>query len=152
MTPTADGEACNECESCVASSTSSGRIISMNLMQPPTIRWTISVNWWSRCVSRHRLVSIRFISSTRCTCSGFRIQRIPENIGRTSRHAIFILATTEKHKRFFRLSLSRCQIYDFNRISVEDTVNHLSYVAAKKIFGRAEALNVIASESGWRYA
>ena len=47
------------------------------------------------------------------------------------RHAIFILATTEKHK-ILPTILSRCQIYDYNRISVEDTVNHLSYVASKE--------------------
>ena len=63
------------------------------------------------------------------------------------RHAIFILATTEKHK-ILPTILSRCQIYDFNRISVEDTVNHLSYVAAKEnITAEPEALNVIAMKA-----
>ncbi|MBF0848249.1 DNA polymerase III subunit gamma/tau, partial [Streptococcus danieliae] len=43
---------------------------------------------------------------------------------------------------------SRCQIYDFNRISVEDTVNHLSYVASKEaITAEPEALNVIAMKA-----
>ena len=70
------------------------------------------------------------------------------------RHAIFILATTEKHK-ILPTILSRCQIYDFNRISVEDTVNHLSYVASKEgISAEPEALNVIAmkADGGMRYA
>ena len=64
------------------------------------------------------------------------------------RHAIFILATTEKHK-ILPTILSRCQIYDFNRISVEDTVNHLSYVAAKEKILRQnpKALNVIAMKA-----
>ena len=63
------------------------------------------------------------------------------------RHAIFILATTEKHK-ILPTILSRCQIYDFNRISVEDTVNHLSYVASKEgISAEPEALNVIAMKA-----
>ena len=63
------------------------------------------------------------------------------------RHAIFILATTEKHK-ILPTILSRCQIYDFNRISVEDTVNHLSYVASKEgITAEPEALNVIAMKA-----
>ena len=62
-------------------------------------------------------------------------------------HAIFILATTEKHK-ILPTILSRCQIYDFNRISVEDTVNHLSYVASKEgITAEPEALNVIAMKA-----
>ena len=63
------------------------------------------------------------------------------------RHAIFILATTEKHK-ILPTILSRCQIYDCNRISVEDTGNHLSYVASKEgITAEPEALNVIAMKA-----
>ena len=57
------------------------------------------------------------------------------------------MATTEKHK-ILPTILSRCQIYDFNRISVEDTVNHLSYVASKEgISAEPEALNVIAMKA-----
>ena len=62
-------------------------------------------------------------------------------------HAIFILATTEKHK-ILPTILSRCQIYDFNRINVQDTVAHLQYVADKEgIRAEAEALNVIAQKA-----
>lgn len=46
-------------------------------------------------------------------------------------HAIFILATTEKHK-ILPTILSRCQIYDFSRITVNDTVEHLENVARKE--------------------
>ena len=70
------------------------------------------------------------------------------------RHAIFILATTEKHK-ILPTILSRCQIYDFNRIGVEDTVAHLAYVASKEgITAEPEALNVIAlkADGGMRDA
>ena len=70
------------------------------------------------------------------------------------RHAIFILATTEKHK-ILPTILSRCQIYDFNRISVEDTVAHLAYVASKEgITAEPEALNIIAlkADGGMRDA
>ena len=70
------------------------------------------------------------------------------------RHAIFILATTEKHK-ILPTILSRCQIYDFQRISVEDTVAHLAYVASKEgITAEPEALNVIAlkADGGMRDA
>jgi len=60
------------------------------------------------------------------------------------RHAVFILATTEKHK-ILPTILSRCQIFDFNRIKVEDTVNYLGYVAKKEeVSVEVEALNVIA--------
>ena len=70
------------------------------------------------------------------------------------RHAIFILATTEKHK-ILPTILSRCQIYDFNRISVEDTVQHLSYVASTEgVNAETEALNVISlkADGGMRDA
>ncbi|MFV0392689.1 MAG: DNA polymerase III subunit gamma/tau [Paludibacteraceae bacterium] len=62
-------------------------------------------------------------------------------------HAIFILATTEKHK-IIPTILSRCQIYDFNRISITDTVNHLQYVASQEgVTIDDNALNVIAQKS-----
>jgi DNA polymerase-3 subunit gamma/tau len=62
-------------------------------------------------------------------------------------HAIFILATTEKHK-ILPTILSRCQIYDFNRISVPDMVKHLTGVAAKEgVSAEPEALNVIAQKA-----
>ncbi|PVX51753.1 DNA polymerase III tau subunit [Balneicella halophila] len=60
------------------------------------------------------------------------------------KHAVFILATTEKHK-IIPTILSRCQIFDFNRIRIEDIVNHLQYVANKEgVATDPEALNVIA--------
>lgn len=62
-------------------------------------------------------------------------------------HAIFILATTEKHK-ILPTILSRCQIYDFSRITVNDTVEHLENVARKEhIEAEPEALNVIAQKA-----
>lgn len=60
------------------------------------------------------------------------------------KHAIFILATTEKHK-IIPTILSRCQIFDFNRIRVEDIIGHLQFVAKQEnIQAENEALNVIA--------
>lgn len=62
-------------------------------------------------------------------------------------HAVFILATTEKHK-IIPTILSRCQIFDFNRIKAEDTVNYLKYIAGKEgINYETEALHVIAQKS-----
>ena len=69
-------------------------------------------------------------------------------------HVIFILATTEKNK-ILPTILSRCQVYDFNRISVNDTVNHLKSIAEKEgITAEEDALNVIAvkSDGGMRDA
>ncbi len=62
-------------------------------------------------------------------------------------HAIFILATTEKHK-ILPTILSRCQIYDFNRMKVSDTVEHLKYIAQKEnVIAEEEALDVIAQKA-----
>ena len=62
-------------------------------------------------------------------------------------HAIFILATTEKHK-ILPTILSRCQIYDFNRIRVEDGVNYLKEIAQKEgITADEESLNLIAQKA-----
>jgi DNA polymerase III subunit gamma/tau len=63
------------------------------------------------------------------------------------RHAIFILATTEKHK-IIPTILSRCQIFDFNRIKVDDIVRHLAFVAkSEDIIADLNALNVIARKA-----
>lgn len=63
------------------------------------------------------------------------------------KHAIFILATTEKHK-IIPTILSRCQIFDFNAISVQDAVDHLASIALKEgVNAEPEALNVIAQKA-----
>ena len=62
-------------------------------------------------------------------------------------HAIFILATTEKHK-IIPTILSRCQIYDFNRIRVEDSVGYLRYIAQSEgVESDDESLNLIAQKA-----
>ncbi|MBP5584083.1 MAG: DNA polymerase III subunit gamma/tau, partial [Bacteroidales bacterium] len=63
------------------------------------------------------------------------------------RHAIFILATTEKHK-ILPTILSRCQIFDFNRIKIDDIVNHLADIAKQEsVTIEPDALNVIAQKA-----
>ncbi len=63
------------------------------------------------------------------------------------KHAIFILATTEKHK-IIPTILSRCQIFDFNRIKISDISSHLGYVAkSENVEIESEALNVIAHKA-----
>jgi len=62
-------------------------------------------------------------------------------------YAIFILATTEKHK-IIPTILSRCQIFDFNRIQVEDIASHLAYVAkSESVEAEEEALHIIAQKA-----
>ena len=63
------------------------------------------------------------------------------------KHAIFILATTEKHK-ILPTILSRCQIYDFSRITIKDTVEHLQYVATSQgVNFEDDALHIIAQKA-----
>ena len=70
-----------------------------------------------------------------------------KDIRRTSKHAIFILATTEKHK-IIPTILSRCQVYDFNRIGLSDIVEYLTYVAEEEnVKVEQEALNIIAQKA-----
>ena len=62
-------------------------------------------------------------------------------------HAIFILATTEKHK-IIPTILSRCQIFDFHRIKIKDIADHLSYISVKEgISADSEALHLIAQKA-----
>ena len=62
-------------------------------------------------------------------------------------HALFILATTERHKVLPTI-LSRCQTYNFTRITIADMVEHLEYVASQEgIQAEPEALNVIAQKA-----
>ena len=73
--------------------------------------------------------------------------RLLKTLEEPPHYAIFILATTEKHK-ILPTILSRCQVYDFARISVSDVVRHLQYVAQKEgVQAEAEALNVIAQKA-----
>ena len=63
------------------------------------------------------------------------------------KHCIFILATTEKHK-IIPTILSRCQIFDFNRIKVKDIADHLAYIAEKEgITAEPDALHIIAQKA-----
>lgn len=63
------------------------------------------------------------------------------------KHAIFILATTEKHK-IIPTILSRCQIFDFNRIQIDDIANHLAFIAKNEsITAETDALHIIAQKA-----
>lgn len=63
------------------------------------------------------------------------------------KHAIFVLATTEKHK-ILPTILSRCQIFDFNRIKIEDTVQYLEHIASKEnVVYEVDAFNIIAQKA-----
>lgn len=147
MTPTADGEACNQCESCVAfneqRSYNIHELDAASNNSVDDIRQLVEQVRIPPQIGKYKVYIIDEVHMLSASAFNAFLKTLEE----PPRHAIFILATTEKHK-ILPTILSRCQIYDFNRISVEDTVNHLSYVALKEgITAEPEALNVIAMKA-----
>ena len=147
MTPTADGEACNQCESCVAfneqRSYNIHELDAASNNSVDDIRQLVEQVRIPPQIGKYKVYIIDEVHMLAASAFNAVLKTLEE----PPRHAIFILATTEKHK-ILPTILSRCQIYDFNRISVEDTVNHLSYVASKEgITAEPEALNVIAMKA-----
>ena len=147
MTPTADGEACNQCESCVAfneqRSYNIHELDAASNNSVDDIRQLVEQVRIPPQIGKYKVYIIDEVHMLSASAFNAFLKTLEE----PPRYAIFILATTEKHK-ILPTILSRCQIYDFNRISVEDTVNHLSYVASKEgISAEPEALNVIAMKA-----
>ena len=147
MTPTEDGEACNACESCVAfneqRSYNIHELDAASNNSVDDIRQLVEQVRIPPQIGKYKVYIIDEVHMLSASAFNAFLKTLEE----PPRHAIFILATTEKHK-ILPTILSRCQIYDFNRISVEDTVNHLSYVASKEgITAEPEALNVIAMKA-----
>ena len=147
MTPTADGEACNQCESCVAfneqRSYNIHELDAASNNSVDDIRQLVEQVRIPPQIGKYKVYIIDEVHMLSASAFNAFLKTLEE----PPRHAIFILATTEKHK-ILPTILFRCQIYDFNRISVEDTVNHLSYVASKEgITAEPEALNVIAMKA-----
>ena len=147
MTPTADGEACNQCESCVAfneqRSYNIHELDAASNNSVDDIRQLVEQVRIPPQIGKYKVYIIDEVHMLSASAFNAFLKTLEE----PPRHAIFILATMEKHK-ILPTILSRCQIYDFNRISVEDTVNHLSYVASKEgITAEPEALNVIAMKA-----
>ena len=147
MTPTADGEACNQCESCVAfneqRSYNIHELDAASNNSVDDIRQLVEQVRIPPQIGKYKVYIIDEVHMLSASAFNAFLKTLEE----PPRHAIFILATTEKHK-ILPTILSRCQIYDFNRISVEDTVNHLSYDDSKEgISAEPEALNVIAMKA-----
>lgn len=147
MSPTSDGEACNQCESCLAFNEQRSYNIheldaaSNNSVED--IRTLIEQVRIPPQIGKYKVYIIDEVHMLSQAAFNAFLKTLEE----PPRHAIFILATTEKHK-ILPTILSRCQIYDFNRISVNDTVEHLHYVASKEgITAEPEALNVIAQKA-----
>ena len=152
--PTEDGEACNACESCVAfneqRSYNIHELDAASNNSVDDIRQLVEQVRIPPQIGKYKVYIIDEVHMLSASAFNAFLKTLEE----PPRHAIFILATTEKHK-ILPTILSRCQIYDFQRISVEDTVAHLAYVASKEgITAEPEALNVIAlkADGGMRDA
>lgn len=154
MSLTAEGEACNACESCVAfneqRSYNIHELDAASNNSVDDIRQLVEQVRIPPQIGKYKVYIIDEVHMLSASAFNAFLKTLEE----PPRHAIFILATTEKHK-ILPTILSRCQIYDFNRISVDDTVQHLTYVASKEgITSEPEALNVIAlkADGGMRDA
>ena len=154
MSPTAEGEACNQCESCTAfneqRSYNIHELDAASNNSVDDIRQLVEQVRIPPQIGKYKVYIIDEVHMLSASAFNAFLKTLEE----PPRRAIFILATTEKHK-ILPTILSRCQIYDFNRISVEDTVAHLAYVASKEgITAEPEALNIIAlkADGGMRDA
>lgn len=147
LTPTADGEACNACESCVAfneqRSFNIHELDAASNNSVDDIRSLIDQVRISPQIGKYKVYIIDEVHMLSSAAFNAFLKTLEE----PPHHAIFILATTEKHK-ILPTILSRCQIYDFSRISISDTVEHLQYVASSEnVQTEVEALNVIAQKA-----
>lgn len=152
--PTPEGEACNECESCMAfneqRSYNIHELDAASNNSVDDIRQLVEQVRIPPQIGKYKVYIIDEVHMLSASAFNAFLKTLEE----PPQHAIFILATTEKHK-ILPTILSRCQIYDFQRIGVEDIVAHLAYVASKEgITAEPEALNVIAlkADGGMRDA
>lgn len=145
--PTEDGEACNLCESCVSFNES--RSFNIHELDAASnnsvddIRALIDQVRITPQIGEYKVYIIDEVHMLSTQAFNAFLKTLEE----PPHHAIFVLATTEKHK-ILPTILSRCQIYDFSRISINDTVDHLAHVAQQEgVTAEAEALNVIAQKA-----
>lgn len=144
---TPEGEACNECESCRAfNEQRSYNIHELDAASNNSVEDIRSLIEQVRIPPQIGNYKVYIIDEVHML-SQAAFNAFLKTLEEPPYHAIFILATTEKHK-ILPTILSRCQIYDFNRISVHDTVEHLLYVAQQEhIHVEPEALNIIAQKA-----
>ncbi|MBD5253715.1 MAG: DNA polymerase III subunit gamma/tau [Barnesiella sp.] len=145
--PTADGEACNECDSCRAfNEGNSLNIIELDAASNNGVddmRQLVEQVQVPPSTGRYRVFIVDEVHMLSTAAFNAFLKTLEE----PPHYVIFILATTEKHK-IIPTILSRCQIYDFNRISVRDIISHLQKVAEREgIKTETAALNVIARKA-----
>ena len=145
--PTADGEACGECESCQSfNEQRSLNIFELDAASNNSVEHIKTLMEQTRIppqVGRYKVFIIDEVHMLSTAAFNAFLKTLEE----PPAHVIFILATTEKHK-ILPTILSRCQIYDFERMTVKNTIDHLKNVAEKEgIKYEEEALAVIAEKA-----
>jgi len=147
LNPTEDMEACNECESCVSfNNNASFNIFELDAASNSgvdDIRALIDQVRIPPQIGKYKVYIIDEVHML----SGAAFNAFLKTLEEPPAYAKFILATTEKHK-ILPTILSRCQIFDFKRITVEDITKHLQNIAAKEgVTAEEEALNIIAQKA-----
>ena len=145
--PTAEGEACNECESCQSfNEQRSLNIFELDAASNNSVEHIKTLMEQTRIppqVGKYKVFIIDEVHMLSTAAFNAFLKTLEE----PPAHVIFILATTEKHK-ILPTILSRCQIYDFERMTVQNTIEHLKSVAQKEgIQYEEEALAVIAEKA-----
>lgn len=144
---TSDTEACNECDSC--KSFNDGRSFNIHELDAASsnsvddIRALIEQVRFAPQAGKYKVYIIDEVHMLSASAFNAFLKTLEE----PPPHAIFILATTEKHK-IIPTILSRCQIFDFKRIQIKDIAGHLAYIAkAEGITAEPEALHILAEKS-----
>ena len=147
LTPTAEHEACNQCESCTAfNEQRSYNIHELDAASNNSVDDIRSLIDQVRIPPQIGKYSVYIIDEVHMLSQG-AFNALLKTLEEPPSYAIFILATTEKHK-ILPTILSRCQVYDFTRITVADTIRHLQYVAQQEgITVGEQALNVVAQKA-----
>ena len=145
--PTAEGEACNECESCQSfNEQRSLNIFELDAASNNSVEHIKTLMEQTRIppqLGRYKVFIIDEVHMLSTAAFNAFLKTLEE----PPAHVIFILATTEKHK-ILPTILSRCQIYDFERMTIRNTVDHLKHVAEKEgISYEEQALAVIAEKA-----
>ena len=145
--PTAEGEACNECESCLSfNEQRSLNIFELDAASNNSVEHIKTLMEQTRIppqLGRYKVFIIDEVHMLSTAAFNAFLKTLEE----PPAHVIFILATTEKHK-ILPTILSRCQIYDFERMTVRNTIDHLKNVAKQEgITFEEEALAVIAEKA-----
>lgn len=144
LNPTSDGEACGECESCKAiEQGNSFNLVELDAASNNSVDDIRSITEQVNVPPQHGRYRVFIIDEVHML-SNAAFNAFLKTLEEPPKNVVFILATTEKHKVIPTI-LSRCQIYDFKRITINDMIDHLEYVAGEEgVTTDREALGVIA--------